>query len=68
VLERLITGVKAIQEKVPFSRDDRLGWLTFCPTNLVNFLKELNGMRILTTLQLCKIPENFNYKVNLYHY
>jgi protein-arginine kinase len=35
VLERLITGVKAIQEKVPFSRDERLGWLTFCPTNLV---------------------------------
>lgn len=34
VLERLIKGVKAIQNKVPFSRDDRLGWLTFCPTNL----------------------------------
>jgi protein-arginine kinase len=35
VLERLIKGVNAIQSKVPFSRDDRLGWLTFCPTNLV---------------------------------
>ena len=34
VLERLIQGVKAIQSKAPFSRDDRLGWLTFCPTNL----------------------------------
>jgi len=34
VLERLIKGVKAIETKVPFSRDDRLGWLTFCPTNL----------------------------------
>ncbi|KAL3068084.1 hypothetical protein niasHT_026943 [Heterodera trifolii] len=34
VLERLIKGVKAIESKVPFSRDDRLGWLTFCPTNL----------------------------------
>lgn len=34
VLERLIKGVKAIEAKVPFSRDNRLGWLTFCPTNL----------------------------------
>lgn len=34
VLERLIKGVKTIQSKAPFSRDDRLGWLTFCPTNL----------------------------------
>jgi protein-arginine kinase len=34
VLERLNRGVTAIQAKVPFSRDDRLGWLTFCPSNL----------------------------------
>lgn len=29
-----VQGVEAIQAKAPFSRDDRLGWLTFCPTNL----------------------------------
>ncbi|CAJ0936374.1 unnamed protein product, partial [Mesorhabditis belari] len=34
VLDRLIKGVKHIEKQVPFSRDDRLGWLTFCPTNL----------------------------------
>uniref|UniRef100_A0AC34R0G2 Arginine kinase n=1 Tax=Panagrolaimus sp. JU765 TaxID=591449 RepID=A0AC34R0G2_9BILA len=34
VLERLIKGVKSIESKVPFARDERLGWLTFCPTNL----------------------------------
>ncbi|XGW35587.1 hypothetical protein V3C99_019083 [Haemonchus contortus] len=34
VLERLIKGVKIIQAQAPFSRDDRLGWLTFCPSNL----------------------------------
>ncbi|KAE9547804.1 hypothetical protein FO519_008985 [Halicephalobus sp. NKZ332] len=34
VLERLIKGVKTIETKVPFARDERLGWLTFCPTNL----------------------------------
>ena len=34
VLERLIKGVKTIGAQAPFSRDDRLGWLTFCPSNL----------------------------------
>jgi len=34
VLDRLIRGVKSIEAKAPFSRDERLGWLTFCPTNL----------------------------------
>ncbi|KAI6179584.1 Arginine kinase [Aphelenchoides besseyi] len=34
VLDRLIRGIKAIESKVPFARDERLGWLTFCPTNL----------------------------------
>uniref|UniRef100_A0A914HHK5 arginine kinase n=1 Tax=Globodera rostochiensis TaxID=31243 RepID=A0A914HHK5_GLORO len=34
VFERLIKGIKAIEKKLTFSRDDRLGWLTFCPTNL----------------------------------
>jgi protein-arginine kinase len=34
VLDRLIRGVRTIESKLPFSRDDHLGWLTFCPTNL----------------------------------
>jgi protein-arginine kinase len=34
VLDRLIRGVNIVMSKAPFSRDDRLGWLTFCPTNL----------------------------------
>jgi len=34
VLDRLIRGVKIIEKQAPFSRDARLGWLTFCPTNL----------------------------------
>jgi len=34
VLERLNKGVKIIQAQAPFSRDERLGWLTFCPSNL----------------------------------
>uniref|UniRef100_A0A915I3Y6 arginine kinase n=1 Tax=Romanomermis culicivorax TaxID=13658 RepID=A0A915I3Y6_ROMCU len=34
VLDRLIRGVRSIEKNLPFSRDERLGWLTFCPTNL----------------------------------
>lgn len=34
VFGRLVSAVKAIEAKLPFSRDDRLGYLTFCPTNL----------------------------------
>lgn len=34
VFSRLVKGAKAIEAKVPFSRDERLGFLTFCPTNL----------------------------------
>jgi len=34
ILDRLIRGIKIIGNQVPLSRDDRLGWLTFCPTNL----------------------------------
>lgn len=32
---RMVAGVNAIEKKkLPFSRSDRLGFLTFCPTNL----------------------------------
>ncbi|CCW65740.1 unnamed protein product [Phytomonas sp. EM1] len=34
IFGRLKTAVDTIEKKIPFSRDDRLGFLTFCPTNL----------------------------------
>ena len=34
IFGRLVTAVREIEQKIPFSRDDRLGYLTFCPTNL----------------------------------
>nr|AII97874.1 BLTX506 [Nephila pilipes] len=34
VFERLVKAAKSIEAKLPFSHDDRLGFLTFCPTNL----------------------------------
>ncbi|KAH8286541.1 hypothetical protein KR054_011256, partial [Drosophila jambulina] len=34
IYKRLVTAVNEIEKRVPFSHDDRLGFLTFCPTNL----------------------------------
>jgi len=34
VYARMVNAVKAIEKLVPFSHHDRLGFLTFCPTNL----------------------------------
>jgi len=34
VFRRLTTAVSEIEKRVPFSHQDRLGFLTFCPTNL----------------------------------
>lgn len=34
VYRRLVTAVNDIEKRVPFSHHDRLGFLTFCPTNL----------------------------------
>ncbi|XP_076350065.1 arginine kinase-like isoform X1 [Tachypleus tridentatus] len=34
VYSRLVQAVNSIESKIQFSHDDRLGFLTFCPTNL----------------------------------
>lgn len=34
IYKRLVDAVNIIENKLPFSHDDRLGFLTFCPTNL----------------------------------
>jgi len=46
VLDRLIRGVKAIEKEVPFARDDRLGFLTFCPSNLGTTIRASVHMKL----------------------
>lgn len=36
---RLVDAVTRIGEKLEFSRDERIGFLTFCPTNLGNTVR-----------------------------
>jgi creatine kinase/arginine kinase len=46
VLARLIKGIKTIEAQAPFSRDERLGWLTFCPSNLGTTIRASVHMKI----------------------
>lgn len=34
IYRRLVNAVNDIEKRIPFSHHDRLGFLTFCPTNL----------------------------------
>ncbi|XP_074656973.1 uncharacterized protein LOC141910149 [Tubulanus polymorphus] len=39
VFKRLVKGIKTIESEVPFAHSDRLGYVTFCPTNLGTTLR-----------------------------
>ncbi|XP_055328792.1 arginine kinase Lit v 2.0101-like [Paramacrobiotus metropolitanus] len=54
VYKRLIQGVNEIEKKLPFSRDERLGYLTFCPTNLGTTI------RASVHIKLPKISKNLD--------
>lgn len=46
VYQRLVTGVDLITEQCAFSRHERLGWLTFCPTNLGTTIRASVHIRV----------------------
>jgi protein-arginine kinase len=46
IFDRLNRGVKAIESQISFSRDERLGWLTFCPTNLGSTIRASVHIRL----------------------
>ncbi|CAD5205832.1 unnamed protein product [Bursaphelenchus okinawaensis] len=56
VLDRLIRGIKSIEKGVPFARHERLGWLTFCPTNLGS------TVRASVHIQLPKLAAKKDFK------
>merc|ERR1711921_43117 len=53
VFRRLTTAVNEIERRVPFSHQDRLGFLTFCPTNLGT------TTRASVHIKLPKLAENY---------
>lgn len=52
VYKRLVDAVNIIESRLPFSHDDRLGFLTFCPTNLGTTI------RASVHIQLPKLAKN----------
>jgi protein-arginine kinase len=46
IFDRLIRGIKAIESKIPFSRDEHLGYLTFCPSNLGSTIRASVHIRL----------------------
>ena len=70
VLDRLIRGVKGIEKAVPFSRDERLGYLTFCPTNLGSTVRasvHIKLPKISARKDFTQICEKLNLQVRGIH-
>uniref|UniRef100_A0A4D5R960 arginine kinase n=1 Tax=Scolopendra viridis TaxID=118503 RepID=A0A4D5R960_SCOVI len=67
VYRRLVTAVNEIEKKMPFSHDDRLGFLTFCPTNLGTTVRASVHIKLPKLAKdrdsLEKIASKFNLQV-----
>ena len=53
VYSRLVAGIRAMEDLIKFSESERLGWLTFCPTNLGTAIRSTQiilDMLLLPTL------------------
>lgn len=64
VYRRMIEGVTAIQQQVNFSRNDRFGFLTFCPTNLGTTIRASVHIKVP---KLSSDKEKMNAVAEKYH-
>ncbi|KAI6182147.1 Arginine kinase [Aphelenchoides bicaudatus] len=70
ILDRLNRGIKTIESQVPFARDERLGWLTFCPTNLGSTVRASVHIRLpklSAKSDFKKVCEDLNLQVRGIH-
>ncbi|XP_071041896.1 arginine kinase [Parasteatoda tepidariorum] len=58
-------AVNIIESKLPFSRDDRLGYLTFCPTNLGTTIRASVHIALPKLAKDKKVLEDIAAKFNL---
>jgi len=65
VFERLVSAAKNIEAKLPFSRDDRLGFLTFCPTNLGTTIRASVHIALPKLAKDKKVLDDIAAKFNL---
>ncbi|XP_013791403.1 arginine kinase-like [Limulus polyphemus] len=65
VYNRLVTAVDTIESKLPFSHDDRFGFLTFCPTNLGTTMRASVHIQLPKLAKDRKVLEDIASKFNL---
>lgn len=70
VYSRLVEAVSQLAEKFPFSRHERLGFLTFCPSNLGTTIRASVHIRLpLLSADRVKFEEiaaTYNLQVNMF--
>uniref|UniRef100_A0A182QH96 arginine kinase n=1 Tax=Anopheles farauti TaxID=69004 RepID=A0A182QH96_9DIPT len=58
VYQRFVTGLEAIGKQINFQRDERLGFLTFCPTNLGTTIRASVHIRLpKLSVDQCRLEE-----------
>ncbi|XP_020816584.1 arginine kinase-like [Drosophila serrata] len=71
VYDRMIAGVEALAEQLDFSRDERLGNLTFCPTNLGTSIRASVHIKLPNLTKnpkdLQKLADEYNLQVRGTH-
>lgn len=67
VIKRILffQAVNHIEAKLPFSRDDRLGYLTFCPTNLGTTIRASVHIALPKLAKDKKVLDDIAAKFNL---
>lgn len=65
IFGRLVRGVRAIEQQLSFEHDSRLGFLTFCPTNLGTTIRASVLIRIPQLLSKKSILDEISKKYNL---
>ncbi|KAK2717838.1 hypothetical protein QYM36_006592 [Artemia franciscana] len=72
VYARLVNAVNEIEKRIPFSHHDRLGYLTFCPTNLGTTIRASVHIQLpklaADRKRLEEVASKYNLQVNCYYY
>lgn len=63
--DRLITGVTQVGKDIPFSRDERLGFLNFSPENLGNAISVSIQMKLPKLSQMKAKVDEFEGKFDM---
>jgi len=67
VYDRMVGGVEALGKQLEFNRDERLGFLTFCPTNLGTSIRASVHIRLPSLMcqpdEMKKLAEKYRLQI-----